>query len=466
MTQWYAADFTSESLKGANPRIVLEVADRRWILRRTMGRLSRTGIGRCVRILQAVDEGMPRPEDLVQELADADAAQQRGYYLPDEDDRLRNVFAGYLEIRGALKMALARVEPWIAKKDGLSAEDRLRAFVIGFTAACLLLRSGSYVVRIAEGRPVVAQKLDEAEPRFGIARKSFTEIYRAQSSVQRMWRFFMAWRFYEEYRGRILAMSDDEQVGAVVPLLIAEEPFMEKRRREYLAKRFRYHLHSFLRRNRSGFENTMSRILEIGGRTVSEMRDPMTGLIALPKRVPGEPLEAVRTFMKPGDIIVTRHRDALTNVFLPGFWPHAALYVGEQAAGGNVVEAKKDGVLLRELDETLKVDSFVVLRADVNAEVLAEVVSRAMSHVGKLFDFSFNFRQADRLACTALVYRSWHGLAGMEFTLGEQAGRFCLPAEDLIDQTLSGGLFRVVAFFGENCEEVSLGETAASKFKR
>ncbi len=328
-----------------------------------MGRLSRTGIERCVRILQAVDEGMPRPEDLGQELCDADAAQKRGYYLPDEDDRLRNVFAGYLEIREALKTALARVEPWIDKKEGLSAEDRLRAFAIGFTAACFLLRSGSYVIRMAEGRPVIAEKLDEAEPRFGIVRKTFTDIYRAQSSVPRLWKFSMACRFYDEYRSRLIAMVDDEMVGPVIPLLTAEEPFMEKRRREYVAKRFRYQLHSFFRRNRSGFENTMFQILEIGGRTVSEMRDPMTGLIALPKRVPGVPLEAVRPFLKPGDIIVTRHRDALTNVFLPGFWPHAALFVGEQAAGGNVVEAKKDGVLLRELDETLKVDSFVVLRA-------------------------------------------------------------------------------------------------------
>jgi hypothetical protein len=431
-----------------------------------MGRLSKTGIERCVSTLHAVDGGMPRPDGLAQELADADAAQARGYYLPDEDDRLRHVFAAYLEIREGLNMVLARVEPWIDKKDGLSAEDRLRAFVIGFTAACMLLRSGSYLVRIADGKPVVTQKLDEAEPRFGIARKSFTEIYRAQSSVQRMWKFFMAWRFYDEYRGRILAMAGDELVGSVIPLLRAEEPFMEKRRREYLAKRFRYRLHSFFRRNRSGFENTMFQILEIGGRSVSELRDPMTGLTAMPKRVPGEPLESIRCFLKPGDIIVTRHRDALTNAFLPGYWPHAALYVGEQAGGGNVVEAKKDGVLLRELDETLRVDSFVVLRAVVEDAVLQEVVSRAMSHVGKLFDFAFDFRQADRLACTALVYRSWHGLGGMEFKLGEQAGRFCLPAEDLIDQTLSQGLFRVTAFFGEKCEAVSFGEIAAEKLKR
>jgi hypothetical protein len=35
-----------------------------------------------------------------------------------------------------------------------------------------------------------------------------------------------------------------------------------------------------------------------------------------------------------------------------------------------------------------------------------------------------------------LVYRSWHG---MHFKLGKQSGRFGLPAEDLIDQTLGPG---------------------------
>lgn len=209
----------------------------------------------------------------------------------------------------------------------------------------------------------------------------------------------------------------------------------------------------------------MFQILAIGGKTISELRNPMTGLIAMPKRVPGEPLEAIRKYLKPGDIIVTRHRDALTNVFLPGFWPHAALYVGDQPEGGNVVEAKKDGVLLREIDETLRVDAFVVLRAGADDGVLNEVVARAMSHVGKLFDFSFDFRQADRLACTALVYRSWHGQGGMEFFLTENSGRLCLPAEKLIDQALAGGVFQVVGYFGEGCEEVSFGEAASNLFK-
>ena len=416
------------------------------------------------RALLAVAKGMPTSEDLTQEIEDAVAAQERGYYLPDEDERLRVVFAKYLEIRAALREVVAQMEPWVDKKDGLSADERLRVFIVGFAAACLLVRSGSYLIKIAEGRKVVAEKLDEEESRYGISRKSFTEIYKAQSSVQRMLKFYEAWCFYDEYRGRIQALGEDDQVGVLVGILKEEEPFMEKRRSEYVNRRFRYRLHSFLRRHKSGYENTMFQILTIGGRTVSELRDPTKGLRAMPKQALGEPLEQIRGYLEPGDIIVTRHRDALTNVFLPGYWPHVALYVGEQE-GGNVMEAKKDGVLLRELDETLAVDSFLVLRAGVTEDLLGEVVSRAMSHKDKLFDFAFDFRQADRLACTALVYRSWHGVGGMEFSLTATSGRLCLPAEDMISQSLESGLFRVVGFYGETCDEVSLGSKAQEKFE-
>ena len=33
--------------------------------------------------------------------------------------------------------------------------------------------------------------------------------------------------------------------------------------------------------------------------------------------------------LKPGDVLITRHDLVLTNLFLPGYWPHAALYIGK-----------------------------------------------------------------------------------------------------------------------------------------
>eukprot|EP00903_Cladosiphon_okamuranus_P003717 g3715.t1 len=422
-------------------------------------------IDRGVKTILAVAEVMPRRENLDRELGEADAAEARGYYLPDEDERLREVFARYLQVRASLREVVAAAEPWVDRGHELDTTVRLRIFVVGFTAACLLIRTGSFLMKVVDGRGVLRQKLDEAEPRYGIPRKSLYEVYRLQSSVPRMWKFHQAWRFYDEYRGRISELAGDGLVGGILPILEEEKPYMEKSRRGYVMRRYRYRLYSWMRRNKSGFENAMFQLFEIGGRTISELRDPTRGLVAQPKRVPGAPLKAVAGYLQPGDIIVTRHQDALTNLFLPGFWPHAALYVGPQEDGCSIVEAKKDGVRLRKLEETLAVDAFLVLRATgASAADVREVTGRALSHVGKLYDFVFDFRQANRLACTEVVYRSWHGVAGMEFRLGETAGRFCLPAEELISQVLDNGKFRLTAFFGPGCREVSFGEQAMERY--
>ena len=41
-------------------------------------------------------------------------------------------------------------------------------------------------------------------------------------------------------------------------------------------------------------------------------------------------VEQLRPQLCPGDVLITRKEFALTNYFLPGFWPHAALYVGHE----------------------------------------------------------------------------------------------------------------------------------------
>lgn len=418
----------------------------------------------CRDILLAVEPVMPRREELATELADAENAQARGYYEPDEDERLREVYTRYLKVRSALRDVVARMEPWVDEGDKLAHRDQLRVFIIGFTAACFLIRSGLFMIQIAQGRRVVRRKLDEAEPRYGIPKKSFTEAYRLQSSVRRMWKFYEAFQFYQKNKDRIHDLREDEELGAVVRLLSKEEPFMETRRRAYWKHRIRYRWHSFRRRHRSGFEQTMFQIFEIGGRTIAELRDPTMGLHRLPKRALGEPCAEAGTLLQKGDIIITRHRDALSNVFLPGFWPHAAFYVGPQEDGCDVVEARKDGVKLRKLTDTLSVDAFLILRARVDPELREAATQRALSHVGKLYDFAFDFSQSDRLACTAVVYRSWHGLGGIAFRLGEKAGRRCLSAEDLITQALQGGQFEVLAFFGPDCTALSAGGLATERF--
>ena len=134
-------------------------------------------------------------------------------------------------------------------------------------------------------------------------------------------------------------------------------------------------------------------------------------------------------------------------------------------SGGNisVLEAKKDGVLYRELCETLAVDAFLVLRPVISNKELKEVLEKAFTHEGKLYDFVFDFRTADRLVCTEVVYRAYHGVGRFSFELSQRSGRHCLSAEDVIRQGLEKGMFEVLMCFGVEDDTLRHGEHAHSR---
>lgn len=431
-----------------------------------------------VRSLLAAVPALPDEGDLQQELADADAAQERGYYLPDEDERLQEVYSRYLAVRGTLWGAVEALMPIVDNKNEEDWDLYLRAFGLGFCAAALLVRAGSFLVELVDGRPVVWQKLDEEEPRYGIGRKTFSEIYKRLASTRWMWHCYEAAQFYRVHREDVEEAMQGRGYREVFEVLRQQEPLIEAGKMDYVQRKLKYRLYDFKRRHISGYQKVMFHLFQLSGRAIADLKQPFVKGAGEGKRVTEGVRSEVASLLQPGDVFVTRHDDALSNLFLPGFWPHAALYIGSleerevlgveaseerrSRSGGLVrfLESKKDGVLFRPMEETLAVDAFTVLRPKLDEGELAEVLARALSHEGKLYDFLFDFSAADRLACTELVYRSFHGMQGAEFRLSNRAGRLCLSAEDLLDQALENGAFEVLALYGVGDERLWTGEEA------
>jgi hypothetical protein len=436
---------------------------------------------RSARTILAAAPVLPQREDLGREIADAEAAQARGYYEPVEDERLMNGYARYLGVRAALWGAVDTLIPLIDSEEGLDWGQRLRAFGLGFCAAAKLLRAAVFVVEVAGAHPVVWKRLDEAEPRYGIDRKSFTAIYRNLASTRVMWRCHEAARFYEVHREDLETAMDVGLFRRVLDLLREEEPLMAVRSSDYVKRGLKYRLFDFQRRNRSGYRKVMFHLFELSGRAIAEMKQPFVKPAGAGKRVTAAVREQISGLLRPGDVFVTRHDDAMSNLFLPGFWPHAALYIGpleerellgvemdEQRrtrSGGTVrfLEAKKDGVRFRPMEETLAVDAFTVLRPVLAPQDLAGVLGKALTHEGKFYDFAFDFRGADRLACTELVYRCFHGTGAAEFVLHTRSGRMCLSAEDLLRQALGSGAFEVLALYGVGENRMWTGRDARER---
>ncbi len=195
----------------------------------------------------------------------------------------------------------------------------------------------------------------------------------------------------------------------------------------------------------------------------TKVRHKHSSLISL------EQVEALRPSLRPGDILIQRRNWYLSNVGLPGFWPHAALYLGtpDEAAEhlgvealrsiaaaspgpfsswkrGNdhgdpfrVIEAISEGVSFTSLEHSGVADYLAVLRPKLPPPAIAEAIVRAFDYHGRPYDFEFDFLTDASLVCTELVYKAYEappGQRGLSFDLVKLMGRPTLPANEIIRQ--------------------------------
>ena len=411
-----------------------------------------------VQTLLAAYRALPSHQAMEGLIEDGKAAEGRGYFTPVEDERLREIYTRYLAIRVSLWEIIQDLRPG-SKRAQASIETAthqdLHDFSIAFCAAEIIVGTGEYLIDLARDRDIIWKKLDEADLRYGLKRKQFTRLYRQLTSAMKMHGFYRARDFYDQNQARILEAAPSEIVKILKRLNLPTAS-----RGDHLRRYRRFVRHSLKRRRKSAERNIVFTVFEMMGSEIAELKIPLIKLPKAPKRVTQNIRDEIRSKLMPGDVFVTRHDDAVSNLFLPGFWPHAALWLG--ADDFDILEAKKDGVLLRHIEETLEVDAFVVLRPKLADVLVSEALERARTHSGKLYDFIFDFSTSDRLVCTEVVYRGFHGIGEIDFTLEDVAGRFCLPAESLINQSISQGWMDVVAIYGVEGNELKFGDAAKS----
>lgn len=411
--------------------------------------------------LLAAHLGLPTPADMEKLLSDSQAAEARGYYNPIEDERLRDVYARYLAIRVTLwevVQALPDPAKQVQRDPENASEADWQGFSIAFCAAELIVRTGEYLIDLARHRPIIWRKLDEADQRYTLPRKSFTRLYRQLTSAFRMRGFYRACDVFDRHRERVMQVAPPEIANILLTLNLPTAS-----RGDHLRRYRRFVRHSVKRRHISAGKNIIFSVFEMMGSDIADLKIPFVKPARAPKRVTPDVIATLREKLQPGDVFVTRHDDAMSNVFLPGFWPHSALWLGAEDA--DILEAKKDGVLLRDLEETLQVDAFTVIRPKLDPTQIETALTRGRSHAGKQYDFIFDFRTTDRLVCTEVIYRTYHGIGGIDFSLIQQAGRHCLSAEELLNQGVGNDWFEVVALYGISGNDLIFGDAAKAKLK-
>ncbi len=116
--------------------------------------------------------------------------------------------------------------------------------------------------------------------------------------------------------------------------------------------------------------------------------------------------------MRPGDILLRRTEGSSGNLFIPSWWKHAGVYVGE----GEVVDAVFKGIGKDSFAKFMtEGDSIMIVRPkNLTAQQREAIADYAKSQVGKPYDFDFDFLDEARQSCTELANHALKAGSGKE----------------------------------------------------
>jgi hypothetical protein len=371
----------------------------------------------------------------------------------DADARaaIRDVWWTFLEPMIAVDQLKDRYDGWYGIDYLKHPKLHARAFAITYGALCVQVEAGQSLLSIAAGHKLAQGLFDEAMPELGLPRGTFTAL-RNQLGRARDYSFVPAgaeWyaTWLERYLHGGASPSDtfDARVHAIVSgrsgrairAIAGTGAVRSVGNKAHVLKGFAF----------KGWFPIQKRVAEWAGDT----RVAPEG-----RRLIGDSqLVELKAKLRPGDVLVERRNWYVSNIGLPGFWPHAALFTGSQddiraafdqdgdvrahfgsfsehlsrrhpdawrALGSRdsaghphtVVEAVSEGVVAASLEHSCGADYVAALRPRLDPLEIAIAIDRALGWFGRPYDFNFDFATDDAIVCSELVIKAFEPRNGRE----------------------------------------------------
>ena len=413
-------------------------------------RLEADGRGTAAAIaeLDRLQEGMG-------ELRESFVRGESSFYSQEDDDAIRQLVLTYLNLRTAL---LRTIWTYRAAHDDLKeGQLEARAFLLAYVSAATLLEKASVIVDTFGDDEQTQRKLNEGDSAWEIPDSTYDRLLASLSSAEVVSQLQEASQTFSRLRKTRAWGSGspwDELSGAA----LRAAPAMDKAANQIGERR----LERALREVSRSVNDPLYRAQELISTWIGDfhLRDrPRNQGLIEPQQV-----EDLRKLLQPGDILIERRNWFLSNAFLPGFWPHAALYLGEadeleamglhedrrvsphwddfltlDAAGHHpvVIEAISEGVVFTSLEHSVgEADAIAVLRPRLTDAQRREAIARAFSHYAKPYDFEFDFFSTDRLVCSEVCFRAYDGMFTLPLT--NIMGRLTLPVNTFVQVHADG----------------------------
>jgi len=167
------------------------------------------------------------------------------------------------------------------------------------------------------------------------------------------------------------------------------------------------------------------------------------------------------TLLQPLDVLLEKTPFRLTDKFIPGYWGHAAIYIGNETqlkelniwnhpfiqkyheeikSGKVIIEALRNRVAINTFKKFTNIDDFAHLR--LNNEPLLEkkreMIVKAFAQIGKKYDFGYNIESNRKIICSELHYLVFDKV---KFKTNKVLGINSLSVDQIAGQGIKGGAF-------------------------
>ena len=370
--------------------------------------------------------------------------------------------------------ALARFHFDFWRIDALKDPARhARHFAIGFAAYCLKVRLGLAFVDLTLNKPQFETLLDEGSRELGLPPGLYARLKYNVVHIEAVSKILAAHGYHLILRQTSYAKIPlDTGFSSILPILEKAYAAVEGSLTSRGVKLFSGNAFDIIKdRGKETWFPLQAGVAEWMGDAKVKRLDRMLITLAQVKEAEAR--------SEPGDILVERRNWYLSNVALPGFWPHSALWLGSPAElstyfdsdvevtrtyGGlftaalsrrfpsawkaylasapdgfqhRILEAVSEGVVFSPAEESIRADYVGLMRPRLAKVDKARAIERAFGYAFRPYDFDFDFFSDATLVCSELVYKAYEprtGVKGVRFDLDRVAGRTTLGPNSIVTQ--------------------------------
>ncbi|ATB27459.1 YiiX/YebB-like N1pC/P60 family cysteine hydrolase [Melittangium boletus] len=399
-------------------------------------------------------------------------------YSPDEKRTLLSTWAAFSDHFASLERIRQRYWDFVKEPSLTRKTKHAWGFLLTHGALAAELAHGLAYAELTTGRAQLEVLLDEPSEDYGLPARTFARFKEKALHVSTTTQLLTGDTYAEQSRSLFKKAGLLGVPGAV--------RLMQESRRNVQAARSQLSRKGatlFAKAGADVLQDATARALFPTQRAVAEwMGDTKVKRLGKPL-IRREQALGLLARMQPGDLMVARQNWYLSNIGLPGFWPHAELYVGTpqdwatfldpdpevkawlQSLPGapqtlaehlareypdkwstfttpdshgdaiRIIESISEGVSFTGPEHGMHVDYLGVLRPRLARVDKARAIARAFHLQGRPYDFNFDFFSDASLVCTELVYKSYapsQEMKGVRIGLVDVAGRRTLPANEFV----------------------------------